>query len=76
MVAVIAFYTDHFVLPLPDGHTFPMAKYSRLRELVIADGIIDAHDLRVPDAATREQLELAHTPRYVSAVIDGTLDSK
>ena len=30
--AVRAFYSDHFVLPLPDGHRFPMAKYARLRE--------------------------------------------
>jgi acetoin utilization deacetylase AcuC-like enzyme len=73
---VIAFYTDHFVLPLPEGHAFPMTKYSRLRELVVAEGIIDASDLRVPEAATREHLELVHTPRYVSAVIDGTLDAK
>ena len=28
------FYTDHFVLPLPDGHRFPMRKYSMLREAV------------------------------------------
>ncbi|MEY3076990.1 MAG: hypothetical protein RI892_48, partial [Pseudomonadota bacterium] len=21
-----AFYSDHFVLPLPEGHRFPMAK--------------------------------------------------
>ncbi|MDP1782946.1 MAG: histone deacetylase, partial [Hydrogenophaga sp.] len=27
-----AFYADHFVLPLPEGHRFPMAKYARLRE--------------------------------------------
>ena len=30
------FYTDHFVLPLPDGHRFPMQKYSLLREAVQA----------------------------------------
>ncbi len=29
---VHAFYADHFVLPLPPGHRFPMAKYARLRE--------------------------------------------
>ncbi len=73
---MIAFYTDHFVLPLPDGHTFPMTKYSRLRELVIAEGIIAPGDLRVPDAATREQLERVHTRRYVDAVFDGTLDAR
>jgi acetoin utilization deacetylase AcuC-like enzyme len=72
---VIAFYTDHFVLPLPEGHTFPMAKYSRLRELVISDGIVAPEDLRVPGAAPRDDLELVHTPRYVAAVFDGTLDA-
>ncbi|MDQ3068940.1 MAG: histone deacetylase [Acidobacteriota bacterium] len=73
---MIAFYTDHFVLPLPAGHTFPMAKYSRLRELVTAEAIVAPEDLRVPPSASREELELAHTPRWVSAVIEGTLDSR
>jgi acetoin utilization deacetylase AcuC-like enzyme len=73
---MIAFYTDHFVLPLPDGHTFPMAKYARLREMVVAEGIIAPEDLRVPGAATREDLLLVHTPRYVDAVIDGALDAR
>lgn len=73
---MIAFYTDHFVLPLPDGHTFPMAKYARLRELVLQDGIIAPDDLRVPAAATRDELLAAHTARYVDAVIDGTLDAR
>lgn len=73
---MIAFYTDHFVLPLPDGHAFPMAKYARLRELVIRDAIIAPDDLRVPAAATREDLLTVHTPRYVDAVIDGTLDAR
>ena len=55
---MIAFYTGHFVLPLPEGHSFPMAKYSRLREIVVSEGIVDAAHLRVPDAASREDLEL------------------
>jgi acetoin utilization deacetylase AcuC-like enzyme len=76
IVAVIAFYTDHFVLPLPDGHTFPMTKYSRLRELVVSEGIIAPGDLRVPEAATAAQLELVHTRRYVAAVLEGTLDPR
>ena len=25
------FYSDHFVLPLPEGHRFPMVKYSMLQ---------------------------------------------
>ena len=46
------YYTDHFVLPLPEGHRFPMSKYARLRERVAASGIIPPHELVEPAAAT------------------------
>ena len=29
-----AFYSDQFVLPLPPGHRFPMAKYRMLRDRI------------------------------------------
>ena len=32
-----AFYADHFVMPLPEGHSFPMGKYERLRARVVAE---------------------------------------
>ena len=68
-----AFYCDHFVLPLPDGHRFPMAKYARLRARLVNDGIIAAGDLLVPPAATRDELCLVHHPAYVDAIFEGTL---
>jgi acetoin utilization deacetylase AcuC-like enzyme len=68
-----AFFCDHFVLPLPEGHAFPMAKYRRLREIVIAEGIVTADALAVPDAASREELGLVHTGDYIEAVFTGTL---
>lgn len=70
---VKAFYCDHFVLPLPENHSFPMAKYRKLRELVLADGIIPPAHLLEPTAATRDELELAHDAAYVDAVFNGTL---
>jgi acetoin utilization deacetylase AcuC-like enzyme len=70
---VNAFYSDTFVLPLPESHRFPMAKYSRLRERLLADGILAPTDLRVPDAAAWEDLLLVHSPDYVSAVARGAL---
>ena len=33
-----AYYADEFVLPLPEGHRFPMAKYRLLRDR-IAEGV-------------------------------------
>ena len=31
------FYATQFVLPLPPGHRFPMAKYGRLRDRLAAE---------------------------------------
>lgn len=68
-----AFYADHFVLPLPEGHRFPMSKYRLLR-----DGVSEAHGLRLCEApaATDTQLLLAHDPVYVQKVVTGTLEPK
>src|SRR5438309_1412386 len=46
--AMQAFYADHFVLPLPPGHRFPMVKYALLRERVVAAGVVAPADLHVP----------------------------
>jgi acetoin utilization deacetylase AcuC-like enzyme len=66
-----AFYSDHFVLPLPEGHRFPMAKYSMLRERVAAE-LSEVQMLEAP-AATEGELALVHEPDYVQAVMQGTL---
>lgn len=68
-----AFYSDHFVLPLPDGHKFPMAKYSRLRERILAEGIVAAEDLHEAPAAAWADLRLVHDGRYVDDVAAGTV---
>jgi len=68
-----AFYTDHFVLPLPEGHRFPMAKYSLLRQLVVESGVIHPDQLTAAAAATDEQLLRAHDADYVRRVEAGRL---
>jgi acetoin utilization deacetylase AcuC-like enzyme len=70
-----AFYSDTFVLPLPDHHRFPMAKYRMLRERLLADAVLEPADLAVPAAAPLDDLLLVHEPAYVDAVVRGTLDS-
>jgi acetoin utilization deacetylase AcuC-like enzyme len=71
---VKAFYCDQFVLPLPEGHRFPMEKYSRLRERVLAAGIVTPEDLIVPHAATDEEILRAHDAEYLRRVAGGELD--
>lgn len=61
------------MLPLPEGHKFPMAKYSRLRERILAEGIVAAEDLHEAPAATLDDLRLVHDAAYVDAVTSGTV---
>ena len=68
-----AFYSDTFVLPLPEQHRFPMAKYRLLRERLVGDGILAAGDLHVPDPIAWDDLRLVHDAGYVEAVANGTL---
>jgi acetoin utilization deacetylase AcuC-like enzyme len=70
---VRAFYSDHFVLPLPEGHRFPMAKYSGLRQRILDTGILPAAALAEAPAASWDDLRLVHAPEYVDAVASGTL---
>lgn len=68
-----AFYTDHFVLPLPDGHRFPMEKYSRLRDLA---GTLGQIELVEAPSATDTQILYAHDPNYLIKIITGDLSPK
>ncbi len=70
------FYTDVFVLPLPAGHRFPMEKYSRLRESLLASGEFSAADFHLPHAATDKELGRAHDFAYIEAVTHGLLPDK
>lgn len=67
------FYTDHFVLPLPSDHRFPMEKYSLLRKRVVSAGLAGEHELKVPAPVTDEQLFRAHDRAYVERVKAGSL---
>lgn len=67
------FYTDNYVLPLPEGHRFPMSKYRLLRERLLASGVAAEHEIDLPPAATDAQLLLAHDAEYVERVQYGML---
>lgn len=64
------FYCDHFEIPLPDGHKFPMGKYRLLRERIVEDGF---WTLEPSAPAALETIRLAHDPDYVDGFLRGTL---
>ena len=67
-----AFYSDQFVLPLPPGHRFPMAKYRLLRDRVAA-GLPQVRFAQAP-AASDGELALVHAPAYVDGITTGQID--
>jgi acetoin utilization deacetylase AcuC-like enzyme len=71
-VRPVLFYTDHYTLPLPDGHRFPMAKYRMIRERLAATGKFNLTPAPIADV---EIIKRVHDPSYVDAVITGTLFS-
>lgn len=71
MRRVQAFYADHFVLPLPDGHRFPMRKYEMLRDEITQH--LPEVRLQQAEPADDAALALVHDPTYIDAVRNGTL---
>ena len=69
-----AFYCHHFVLPLPDGHRFPMAKYAQLHARILEAAPALGIELAQPPAATDADLLRVHAPAYVQAMSDGSAD--
>jgi acetoin utilization deacetylase AcuC-like enzyme len=65
------YYTGQFVLPLPEGHRFPMAKYQMLRDRLLAEcpDIV----LKTASAASNGMLALVHTPEYIHALTSGSI---
>lgn len=69
------YYTDHFELPLPPEHRFPMDKYRRLRQHVVASDDHRGDALMVPPPASNDQLRLCHDGAYIDRVVGGTLST-
>ncbi len=70
---MLIFYCDHFVLPLPDDHRFPMTKYVLLRDRITRAQLVPPGNMRVPDRATDAQLLRVHDRAYIDKITHGTL---
>ncbi|MBW4663528.1 MAG: histone deacetylase [Chroococcus sp. CMT-3BRIN-NPC107] len=69
-------YHPDYVAPLPEQHRFPMPKFRQLYELLIADRVARPQQFFLPEVPTEQWIELVHTPQYVQAYLQGTLDTK
>ncbi|MGA0038689.1 MAG: histone deacetylase [Pirellulales bacterium] len=65
------FPSDRYELPLPPGHSFPLAKYRLLRERL--EGLGTGFSFHEPQAASRSSLGRVHDAAYLERVFTGTL---
>ncbi|MFT5337922.1 MAG: acetoin utilization deacetylase AcuC-like enzyme [Luteibaculaceae bacterium] len=62
--------------PLPEGHRFPMEKYSLLQEQLVHEGTIEPAQLFEPRACSNLDISLTHTWEYINDLDKGTLSQK
>lgn len=67
------YYCDHYEIPLPPGHKFPMRKYRLLRERLQTDGRFHFEQAPLADAAV---IERAHDSGYVRAFLEGSISPR
>lgn len=69
-------YSPGYVAPLPDGHIFPMRKFSGLYNYLLEKEIIEESHIVEPTPVDFVNLNLVHTPRYSNGVWTGKLSKK
>ncbi len=69
-------YHPDFVTPLPPGHRFPMPKFGKVYDYLVRNGIATVDQFHCPTRAGRDTPLLAHTPDYVDAFVQGTIDAR
>ena len=68
-----AWTSARYVVPLPPGHRFPIEKYERLRQRVLAESLVLPSHLHEPRRVPLAMLRLVHTPDYIERLTSGTL---
>jgi acetoin utilization deacetylase AcuC-like enzyme len=72
-VSLHVWSSARYSFPLPEGHRFPIAKYARLRERVIEEGLVAAECVHDPARVSLEDLLRVHTADYIDRFTQGAL---
>jgi acetoin utilization deacetylase AcuC-like enzyme len=68
-------YHPAYQIALPAGHPFPMSKYSRLVDMLLAEGTLAAGDILRPEPLDAATLELVHAPEYLAKLASSGLSA-
>ncbi|MGA9768956.1 MAG: histone deacetylase [Blastocatellia bacterium] len=71
-----AFYSDRYVIALPEHHQFPIIKYAMIRQWLDREGTITNHHISEPKPADRDLILLVHTEDYYDRLVAGQLSAR
>jgi len=57
-------WRPNYVLPLPDGHRFPMEKYELLPQQLLYEGTLEEHNFFAPNKISEAAILRAHNKEY------------
>lgn len=66
-------YTPRYYADIGEGHIFPIRKFERVRDRLLAEGTLLAQELVEPQPAAIKDVLLVHTPDYLTRLRAGTL---
>jgi acetoin utilization deacetylase AcuC-like enzyme len=68
-----AFYSDRYVIALPEGHQFPIIKYAMIRQRLDSEKTLAPSQVCEPRPAERDEILLVHTADYYDRLVAGQL---
>jgi acetoin utilization deacetylase AcuC-like enzyme len=71
-----AYSSAAYAVELPDGHRFPMFKYARVRQNLMADGTLKPDNILDPPRLSWTQVERVHLETYLKKLRFGDLEPK
>lgn len=69
-------YSPGYVADMPEGHIFPMKKFSGLHQYLLDKEVLRNSEIIEPSMIEHSSLINVHSQRYVNAIWEGTLDRK
>lgn len=69
-------YSSGYVAPLPEGHIFPMKKFSGLYHYLMNQGIFKEYEIIEPKMTDFANLMTVHTAEYSKGIWNGNLSEK
>ena len=69
-------YHPNYVLPVREGHRFPMLKYELIPDQLLHEGIVAPENFFLPTTVSPGTLSLAHDQNYVEDVLNLRLTEK